>query len=184
MAGTRFISNSAGETRALGAALARALPDGTVVALAGELGSGKTTFVQGAAEGLGIERGPDEAGETEGVTSPTFVLVREHVGSAGRVLVHVDAYRLRAAEELRELGIGDLMGGNALAFVEWADRVAEALVRPYLLVRFGHESQSSRALEVDGVGEGAGPLLETAARALAGAAGAAGAEDTREGTSA
>lgn len=173
MARTRFISHSADETRAMGAALARALPEGTVVALAGELGSGKTTFVQGAAEGLGIERGPDEAGETEGVTSPTFVLVREHVGSAGRVLVHVDAYRLRTPDELRDLGIGDLIGGRAVGFVEWADRVEEALPRPYLLVRFGHESQSSRALELDGVGEGSGPLREAAARALADAAEAA-----------
>lgn len=164
---TLFTSNSADETRAMGAALARALPDGSIVALVGQLGSGKTTFVQGAAEGIGIARGADEAGETEGVTSPTFVLVREHEGASGRVLVHVDAYRLRAPAELRDLGSDELLGARGVAFVEWAERVEEALPRPYLMVRFRHESEGTRSVEIEGVGEGVGALAEAAAGALA-----------------
>lgn len=151
----------------MGAAVARALPEGAVVALVGELGSGKTTFVQGAAEGLGVEEGGAARPGTEGVTSPTFVLVREHEGSGGRLLVHVDAHRLRDAAELRDLGSDDFLGLRGVAFVEWAERVAEALPRPYLLVRFRHESAGTRTLEFEGVGEGSGALAGAAAEATA-----------------
>ena len=127
-----FVSRSADETRAMGARLAGELPDGTVVALTGELGSGKTTFVQGAAEGMGVARGADDLGETEGVTSPTFVLVREHQGADGRKLIHVDAHRLRGPAELRDLGSDDFLGRRGVAFVEWAERVEGALPEPRL----------------------------------------------------
>ncbi|MHC5054036.1 MAG: tRNA (adenosine(37)-N6)-threonylcarbamoyltransferase complex ATPase subunit type 1 TsaE [Planctomycetota bacterium] len=164
----RFVSRSADETRVMGARLAKALPDGTVVALTGELGSGKTTFVQGAAEGLGVARGADDLGETEGVTSPTFVLVREHEGSGGRRLVHVDAHRLRSAAELRDLGSDDFLRCRGVAFVEWAERVEGALPEPRLALSFTHEAEGVRAIEVEGVGEGAAALVEAAERALAG----------------
>ncbi len=160
----RFVSRSADETRAMGARLAAALPDGTVVALTGELGSGKTTFVQGAAEGLGISRGADDAGESEGVTSPTFVLVREHVGRGGRVLVHVDAHRLQGAAELRDLGSDDFLKCRGIAFVEWAERVEDALPEPRLALRFAHEAEGVRVIEVAGSGD----LARAAERALEG----------------
>ena len=174
---TSFVSNSADDTRRLGAALARALvsqfADGTVVALVGELGAGKTTFVQGAAGGLGIGRGAGEPGkpeaEPEVVTSPTFVLVREHAGPGGRLLVHVDAHRLRDAPELRDLGSDDFLGRRGVAFVEWAERVEQALPRPYLVIRFRHEAEGVRALDIEGAGAGSEALLEAASRALSGA---------------
>jgi len=162
-----FISRSAEDTRAMGARLARALPDGTVVALTGELGSGKTTFVQGAAEGLGIRPGADDLGETEGVTSPTFVLVREHEGRDGRTLVHVDAHRLTGAAELRDLGSDDFLRCRGVAFVEWAERVEEALPEPRLVLRFAHRAAGEREIEVGGAGDGAEALVEIAGRALA-----------------
>ena len=163
-----FISRSANETRAMGARLATALPDGTVVALVGELGSGKTTFVQGAAEGIGIRPGADDLGETEGVTSPTFVLVREHHGRDGRTLVHVDAHRLAGAAELRDLGSDDFLKVRGVAFVEWAERVEDALPEPRLALRFAHRAEGEREIEVGGAGEGAEALVEMAERALSG----------------
>jgi tRNA threonylcarbamoyladenosine biosynthesis protein TsaE len=165
---TKFISHSAEETRAMGARLGRALPDGTVVAMTGELGAGKTTFVQGVAEGLGIRSGADELGETEGVTSPTFVLVREHEGEGGRRLVHVDAHRLQGGAELLDLGSEDFLICSGLAFVEWAERVEDALPEPRLLLIFAHRAGGEREIEVRGAGDGASALVEVAERALAG----------------
>lgn len=152
-----FISHSPEQTRALGAALARTLPEGTVVALVGELGAGKTLLVQGASEALGAGCDPDG----EGVTSPTFVLVRCYTGRRGRKVFHVDAYRLRDARELEDLGSNDFLGREGLAFVEWADRVEHAIPRPYLLVRLRHEDEHTRSISIEIVGES--PELESAA---------------------
>jgi tRNA threonylcarbamoyladenosine biosynthesis protein TsaE len=163
-----FTSSSAEETKRLGARLARALPEGAVVALTGELGSGKTTLVQGAAEGLGVEPRSDERAETEGVTSPTFVLVREHAGRDGRTLLHVDAHRLRGPEELRDLGADDFLGRRGVAFVEWAGRVREELPEPHLAVRLVHVAESTRRIEFEGRGAGAEALLAAAHGAVAG----------------
>ena len=184
MAGVEFVSRSEEETRVFGTRLARALPDGTVVALAGELGAGKTTLVQGVARGLGVvtRGGPRGEGENEeqdeeeqsGVISPTFVLVREHVSADGRKLVHVDAHRLAGARDLTDLGSDDFLGrtgrrdgGQAgLAFVEWADRVYDALPRPCLVIRMSHEAETTRRLSLGGIGPGHEALVELAARAL------------------
>jgi tRNA threonylcarbamoyladenosine biosynthesis protein TsaE len=103
-------------TKAIAAALAGLLEPGDVVGLTGDLGAGKTRFVQGAAAALEVE---------EPVVSPTFMLVRSY---DGRVPVHhVDAYRLRGAAELEDLGLEEVLPADAVAFVEWADRVADAL---------------------------------------------------------
>lgn len=103
-------------TKAIAAALAGLLEPGDVVGLTGDLGAGKTRFVQGAAAALGVE---------EPVVSPTFMLVRAY---DGRVPVyHVDAYRLRGSAELEDLGLEEVLPADTVAFVEWADRVADAL---------------------------------------------------------
>jgi tRNA threonylcarbamoyladenosine biosynthesis protein TsaE len=104
------------QTAAAGAALARTLGPGDVVALYGELGTGKTCFVQGLVRGLGV---------ASQATSPTFVLVNEY---RGRLPVHhVDAYRTGSLTELMELGLLDLMGGDGVTIIEWAER-AEPLL--------------------------------------------------------
>ena len=103
-------------TRALGRDLGRRLSPGDLVLVDGELGTGKTVFVRGLAEGLGID--PDE------VASPTFAIVHEY-GPPGRppVLVHVDLYRLLGApdepRQVEELGLSDVRGGGAVLAVEW-----------------------------------------------------------------
>ena len=151
-------------TRKFGAMLATALPDGTVVAMLGELGAGKTALVQGAAEGIGavMRDGDDE----DGALSPTFVLVREYDSNSGRRIVHVDAHRLTSGAELTDIGGDDFLGADNISFVEWADRVESALPRPYLAISLSHHGETSRRMEIDGVGERADALVDVAFKAL------------------
>ena len=110
-AGT-IITESARETRALGAALGAQAVPGTLVALVGSLGAGKTQLAKGVADGLGV---------TSVVNSPTFVLMNEH---AGRLrLFHVDAYRLGDPEEALAAGLLDERGVTGVTVLEWADRL-------------------------------------------------------------
>lgn len=110
-------SASEDETRAIAAALAATLQPGDVVLLSGDLGAGKTAFVRGLAEGLGL---PPNI-----VTSPTFTLVHEYCG--GRLpLVHVDLYRLGTAE-LAEIGLDDDLAAAGVVAVEWPERLSRAV---------------------------------------------------------
>jgi tRNA threonylcarbamoyladenosine biosynthesis protein TsaE len=113
MAARRWITHAAAETERLGAELAAELvPDG-VLLLSGELGSGKTVLARGVAGALGID--PRQ------VLSPTFNLIREHRGAAGR-LVHVDLYRLQP-EETAGLGLDEVLAAPGVKVVEWAERL-------------------------------------------------------------
>ena len=100
-------------TRAIGRALGRVAGPGTLLALTGELGAGKTQLAKGVAEGLGIEMV---------VNSPTFVLMNEHVGRLR--LFHVDAYRLADPEEALAAGLLDDRAADGVVVLEWADRLA------------------------------------------------------------
>ena len=105
------------ETRAFGLALAKELKPGSIVALVGDLGTGKTTLTRYIAEGLGI---------LEPIQSPTFTIIREH--RSGRLpLFHFDVYRLEGPEDLFELGYEDYFFGEGVTIVEWADKVAELM---------------------------------------------------------
>jgi tRNA threonylcarbamoyladenosine biosynthesis protein TsaE len=113
-----FTSNSEADTDRLGEALAASLPPGSVVALIGTLGAGKTRLVQAVAAALGVPRA--------NVTSPTFVLVNEYTG--GRLpIYHFDTYRLKDDDEFLNLGPDEYFDAGGLTFVEWADRVADLL---------------------------------------------------------
>ncbi len=112
-----YESNSEADTRAIAARLAADLQPGAVLLLSGDLGVGKTAFVRGLAEGLGID--PAE------VTSPTFTLVHEY--RQGRLpLVHVDLYRLDKAD-LDELGMDSDLAERGVLAIEWAERLSRAL---------------------------------------------------------
>ena len=112
-----FTANDEADTERLGRALASGLQGGTVVALIGTLGAGKTRLVQAFAAAHGVPR--DEA------TSPTFVLMNEY---RGRVpIYHIDAYRLRDEDEFLELGPEEYFESSGVTFIEWADRVANCL---------------------------------------------------------
>lgn len=118
------------ETQALGAAIARHLQGGAIIALAGDLGAGKTTFVQGLGQGLGV-RAP--------ITSPTFVLINRYRCADGRQLQHADCYRLANAPlEMWDAGLADLFLGDDVVVVEWADRIPGLLPDEYLDVTIEH----------------------------------------------
>lgn len=116
----RLDSPSPEATRAAARALAGSLDAaGLVLALCGPLGAGKTAFVRGLAEGLGVD--------PASVASPSFVIVGEYAAAAGRRLAHVDLYRVASAAELEEAGFLDLLEPGNVVAVEWADRFPEAL---------------------------------------------------------
>jgi len=133
---------SEAETRAFAERLACALQPGDVVALVGDLGTGKTRLVQGIATALGVS--------TADVTSPTFTLIHEY---RGRIrLLHCDAYRLRRPEEFPDLGLDDLFAEDGIAVVEWADRVEQYLPRDHLRVQITATGPTSRAIEITATG--------------------------------
>jgi tRNA threonylcarbamoyladenosine biosynthesis protein TsaE len=132
-------TRSHAETQALGERLGRALAAGDVVALTGELGAGKTAFVQGVARGLGI-RGR--------VASPSFTIVNEHDGRVP--LFHADFYRLVDARELDAIGFEDYFGRGGIVVVEWAERFLDALPKERLDVRIEIVGADTRRLHVGG----------------------------------
>lgn len=109
-------TRSSEETRSLAARVGTILRAGDVIALAGDLGMGKTVFAKGIARALDVD---------EEVVSPTFTLVREYDGRLP--LVHVDVYRLDHLQELHDVGFDELLGGGAVTVVEWGDRVSALL---------------------------------------------------------
>lgn len=113
-----WYSHSELETDALGALLSEVLPSGSVVALCGTLGAGKTRLVQAVARACGV---PDGS-----VTSPTFVLIQEYHEGV-RPIFHFDAYRLKDEDEFQELGPEEYFESSGVTFVEWADRVKGSL---------------------------------------------------------
>ncbi len=126
-----MITRSADETRAVGTRVAGLLRPGDLVIVGGNLGSGKTVFVQGLARGLDVE-GP--------VTSPTFTLVHEY---AGRIpLLHVDVYRLDRLREVTELALDERSDGAAVTVVEWGDVVEMVLSEDRLEVRIEQPASS------------------------------------------
>ncbi len=143
----RAVSINEAGTIALGRALGRLLRAGDVVALEGELGAGKTRFVRGVCEGMGLD--PAQ------VSSPTFVFVNEYegreAGSGAAALRHVDAYRLRGgAEELESIGWDRVVDGSAVVVIEWASRLGAGLDAEPALARVRIESGDSGAATGDG----------------------------------
>lgn len=136
------VADQAGTER-LGRKLAALLPRGSVVALNGPLGAGKTRLVQAVADACGID--PAE------VTSPTFVLLQEYLGNPS--IFHFDVYRLKDQEEFAQLGPEEYFEGDGLCFVEWADRVAEHLPEEYLEIAIEVTGENSRRFTVTAHGE-------------------------------
>jgi tRNA threonylcarbamoyladenosine biosynthesis protein TsaE len=129
-------------TADLGRRLAEVLPDGTVVALSGTLGAGKTRLVQAIAEASGVDR--------RDVVSPTFVLIQEYHGR--RPIYHIDAYRLRDEDEFLALGPEEYFDRNGLTLIEWADRVAGCLPEDRVEIKIEVTGDSSRRFEIAGRG--------------------------------
>jgi len=133
-----FVSHNEEDTRKLGRELARLLPDPAVVALVGTLGSGKTRFVQGLAEGCGCD--------PRLVTSPTFVLIQEYLGR--RRLYHFDVYRLKDVSEFVDLGTEEYFVRSGITAIEWADRVRGYLPTERVDVFFEIRDTDTRTVRV------------------------------------
>jgi tRNA threonylcarbamoyladenosine biosynthesis protein TsaE len=133
-----LVSRSPEETQAIGEQLGARLTPGAVVACTGLLGAGKTCFLQGLARGLGV---------TTDVTSPTFVLINQY---RGRLPVyHLDAYRTGSLTELMDFGLLDLMGGDGVTLLEWADRAEPLLPARTIRVRIDGLGDEPRAISIE-----------------------------------
>lgn len=136
-------TSSPEETERIASALAMRVAPGTVITLEGDLGAGKTCFVRGLARGLGADPAT--------ISSPTFVLEHRHACDAG-TLVHIDAYRIRGAEDLASIGWDELLAsGDAVVAVEWPSRIAPALPAVRIDVRLRHAGEESREIEIEWV---------------------------------
>jgi tRNA threonylcarbamoyladenosine biosynthesis protein TsaE len=155
----RCSTRSVEETRALGTALAAVLRPGDVVALSGDLGAGKTAFVQGVARGLG---------STDHVGSPTFTLVREYTGRC-RIL-HMDVYRLDRVQDVFDLGFDELFDPEAVLLIEWGEAIEAALPVDHLVVRIempDEDDLDRRTFEIRGHGAAWPPRASALAEASA-----------------
>lgn len=138
-----FISRGAEQTRRLGMRLGALLQPGDVICLVGELGSGKTTLVQGMAAGWG---------SLDQATSPTFVLVNVYRRPNGQKFYHLDAYRLSGAREAEDLDLDAILDTGPLV-VEWAERILAALPQDYLKVNLRWVDDEQRDLTFTAHGE-------------------------------
>ena len=134
-----YITANERETEALGAAFGAKIADGSVVAMYGDLGAGKTAFVRGMARGMGI---------TERVSSPTFTIVNEYLGD--RTLIHFDMYRLGSADELFDIGWEDYIARGAVCAVEWSENVEEAFYGDEIILTIEKTSDTSRKITIEG----------------------------------
>ncbi|HWY52400.1 MAG TPA: tRNA (adenosine(37)-N6)-threonylcarbamoyltransferase complex ATPase subunit type 1 TsaE [Chthoniobacterales bacterium] len=133
-----FISNSPEETEAFGCRFAEKLKPGDVLALTGELGSGKTQFVKGLVAGLSA---------ATAATSPTFTLIHEYSG--GRLpIYHFDFFRVEDGESAERLGLDDYFFGDGVSVIEWADRFPDLLPETALWIAFETKSETQRAITV------------------------------------
>ena len=134
-----FLTNSPAETEAVGAALARVLPAGTILAYRGDLGAGKTAFTRGLARGLGY---------TDPVTSPTYTIVNEYLG--GRLpLFHFDMYRLGSSDGLWDIGWEDYLDRGGICAVEWSENVDDAMENA-VYVTIEKTGEESRKITIEG----------------------------------
>ena len=131
-----FISVNPAETKAVGERLAREIQTGDVLALVGDLGAGKTQFVKGLAKGLG---------SAAVVTSPTFTLVHEYQGSR-LPIYHFDFYRIESLAALRAIGFDEIVFGDGVSVIEWADRFADAIPPRARWIKFEIVSDDQRRI--------------------------------------
>ena len=134
----RLRSGSPEDTLSIARALGAALRPGDVVALTGDLGSGKTLFCKGVGEALGIP--PDR------ILSPTFTIVTEHAGPVP--LTHIDVYRLSGAQEADEIGMREILTGVGVCLVEWAEKIEELLPTDCIRVTFTISGDDRRKIAI------------------------------------
>ena len=143
-------THSPGETFALGQALGEIVSTGTVVAMTGVLGSGKTLFVQGVARGL-------EVPEAYYITSPSYTLVNEYPGRYS--LYHADLYRLTHTDDIESTGLYDMLHKDGLVVIEWAERMVREYLAEHVAVHFEIRQEAVREIWLRGYGQHCNNLL-------------------------
>ena len=145
-----FFSRSPEQTRRVGSRLGGALQAGDVICLHGNLGAGKTTFVQGIAQGWG---------SVDSVSSPTFILVNMYRRADQRKLFHMDAYRLESTSEAEELDLDSMLAQGAL-LIEWPERMNGLIPNERLWVNLEHIDEEEREMKFKATGRRYDELLE------------------------
>jgi tRNA threonylcarbamoyladenosine biosynthesis protein TsaE len=136
-------TRSASETARIGKTIGNRLLPGDVVALAGELGAGKTQFIKGLAAGVGICN-------STYISSPSFTLIHEYPGEIP--FYHIDLFRLGKEKEAEELGLDDYFQGTGITAIEWADKIPSLLPKQILFVFIAYVDKNTRSLEIAGKG--------------------------------
>ena len=135
-----IVSNSPDETVEFGRGIGSQLKGGEVIAVCGELGSGKTHLIKGISAGAGAENSRE-------VTSPTFVIVNEYVGRVD--IYHIDAYRLNSVAEFEALGFDDYCHQQSVVLIEWADKIESVLQSVnYIRIELFHAGQTQRRIHI------------------------------------
>ncbi|MEJ2220014.1 MAG: tRNA (adenosine(37)-N6)-threonylcarbamoyltransferase complex ATPase subunit type 1 TsaE [Desulfobacterales bacterium] len=144
-------THSSTETRKLGQTLGAGIHQAVIIALTGDLGSGKTAFVQGLAKGLDVS-------EKYYITSPTFTLINEYPGR--HPLFHVDLYRIENAPELEEIGLDEILQKDAVIAIEWAEKLSGETPEDHLELRLSIIDDNTRRIDIFAYGHQAGNLLK------------------------
>ena len=134
-----MITRSSEETIELGQKLARHLSVGDVIALHGNLGSGKTTFTKGIGKGLGVKN-------VRHIQSPTFVLIKEYV--ARIPMYHIDLYRLDNLQDIEDIAVEEYIYGNGVAIIEWAEKIKAILPKKHISVKFKIKGENKREIDI------------------------------------
>ena len=135
----KFVSKSVKETINFGKRLGRILHPGDIVALCGELGSGKTILTKGIAEGLGVK-------SSRYVNSPTFVILKEYKGRMP--LYHFDIYRLNDVSEFSTVGYSEYFYGKGTSVIEWADKIIDILPKDFLKIEMSVKTENERRISI------------------------------------
>ena len=147
----QMTSHSVTETQTLGNTIGAAIQQPIIIALCGDLGSGKTAFVQGLAKGLDVS-------ENRYITSPTFTLINEYPGR--HPLFHVDLYRIEHLVELEDVGLDEVLRAEAVIAIEWAEKLTKDTLLDHLQLQFGIVSENTRRIDIFAYGHPAGNLLK------------------------
>lgn len=144
-------TDSVEDTKILGERVGLIVNSGLILALTGNLGSGKTSFVQGLARGLNVP-------ENYYITSPTYTLINEYPGR--HRLFHVDLYRIEDSTDFEDIGLYDILDTKGIVAIEWADRLANGLLTEYVAVEFEMSNWDSRNILLTAYGRDETNLLK------------------------
>ena len=137
-----IITNSPDETIALGKKTASKVCAGSIIAITGTLGSGKTCFSKGIALGLGIN---------ENITSPTYTIINEYKRDGCPALYHIDAYRLNCDKDFEDIGGIDVLNSGGISIIEWSERIPNSIPKEAIFITIEIKDENSRTIKIKGL---------------------------------